>query len=178
MNTNKNKETNNEKNWGQVRETVLMINVAVARIEHAMNEGNESVTTLSESFVDIVNAAKQIALAAEKLERSPVKTVIEENCQSISQRMQGAIIAFQFYDKLNQRLSHVSKSLGSLTGILNNSSKINEQKVWLELQNTIRSKYTLDADQQIFNDVLNGMPIEDALKIAQQKTKNNDIELF
>ena len=42
----------------------------------------------------------------------------------------------------------------------------------------IRSKYTLDADQQMFNDVLNGMPIEEALKIGQQKIEDDDIELF
>ena len=108
--TKNNNEINNAKKWSQVRETVLMINTAVARVEHAMIEGDDSVTTLSQSFVNIVNSAKQVALASEELEDSPAKTKIDENCRAISQGMQNAIIAFQFYDKVSQRLTHVSKS--------------------------------------------------------------------
>ena len=161
-----------------MQETVLMINVAVARIEHAMIEGNDSVNTLSQSFVDIVNTAKQIGLDAEKLEDSATKTTIRDNCQSISRGMQGSIIAFQFYDKLSQRLTHVSRSLGDLNEILKDRSKINQQKEWLELQDAIRSKYILDADHEMFNNVLSGMSIEEALIIALKKTQEDDIELF
>jgi len=175
---NNNEDKTDTSSWSQVRETVLMINTAVARVEYSMIEGNDSVNALSQSFVDIVNSAKQIAIASEELEDSPAKNKIDSNCKSISEGMQNAIIAFQFYDKLSQRLSHVSKSLSSLTDILNDHSKINEPEEWLTLQNMIRSRYTLDADQQMFDDVLNGMSIEEALKVEQQKIKDDDVELF
>lgn len=169
---------NNDKNWCQMRETVLLINVAVARIEHAMMEGNDSFTTLSESFVEIVNSANQITHAENNLENSAAKLRIDENCKDISQRVESSIIAFQFYDKLSQRMALISKTLNSLTEILNDPNKTNVQDEWKKLQNVIRSKYTLDADQQMFDDVLNGMPIKEALAAAIETTTEDDIEFF
>ncbi len=72
----------------------------------------------------------------------------------------------------------VSKTLNSLTEVLKDPSKTNEQEEWLNLQNTIRSKYTLDSDQKMFDDVLNGMPVDEALKIALEKTTEDEIEFF
>jgi len=171
-------KTNEEQNWSQMRETITILNVAVARIEHAMIEGDDSFTSLSKSFVEMINSSEQITRDAKELEDSPIKKNIEENCQNISQRVGSSIVAFQFYDKLSQRMALVSKTLNSLTEILKDPSKTNEQEEWLNLQNTIRSKYTLDSDQKMFDDVLNGMPIKEALKVAVEKTTEDDIEFF
>ena len=167
-----------ERNWSQMKETILIINVAVARIEHAMIEGDDSFTSLSQSFVETVNSAKEIALSAEELDESPIKNKIKENCEDITQRINDSIIAFQFYDKLSQRMALVSKTLGALTGVLEDKSKTNNQGEWIKLQNMIRSKYTLDSDQEMFDAVLNGMAIEEALKTAVKKTTEHDIEFF
>lgn len=167
-----------EKNWPEIKETILILNVAVARIEHAMVEGNDSFTTLSESFIEIVNSTNDISSATNELKESPTKTKIKENCSDISQRVESSIVAFQFYDKLSQRMTLVSKTLNSLTELLQDSNKTKLQDGWAELKNTIRSKYTLDADQEMFDAVLNGMPIDKALKIAIEKTTDNEIELF
>jgi len=167
-----------EQDWSQVRETILMINVAVARIEHAMIEGDDSFTSLSQSFVETVNSANEITHAIEELADSSVKDNIKKNCQDISQRVNESIIAFQFYDKLSQRMALVSKSLGSLSNVLEDKDKTNNQDEWVNLQNMIRSKYTLDADQEMFDAVLGGMPIEEALKAAVKKTTEDDIEFF
>lgn len=172
---NKNSE---EKNWSEMRETVLILNVAVARIKHAMIEGDDSFTSLSQSFVGIINSAEQITQATKKLDDSAAKTDISENCQDISQRVGSSIVAFQFYDKLSQRMALVSNTLNSLSEVLNDPVKKADHKEWLNLQNTIRSKYTLDSDQTMFNNVLNGMSVEEALKTAVAITAENDIEFF
>lgn len=171
---------NNEEKWSQVRETILMINVAVARIEHAMIEGNDSFTSLSHSFVEIVEFAGKITAEVNNLEDSPTKIKIDQNCTEISQRINNSIIAFQFYDRLSQRMGMVSKTLNSLTEVLDDPDKMNIKEEWLKLQNTIRSKYTLDADQKMFDDVLSGIPIDEALKTALNNTldENEDIEFF
>lgn len=169
---------NDEKNWSQIKETILMINVAVARIEHAMIEGDDSFTSLSQTFVETFNAAKDIALSSDELDDSAIKSKIKKDCGEITQRVNDSIIAFQFYDKLSQRMALVSKTLGSLTEILENKSKTNSQNEWKKLQDMIRSKYTLDADQEMFDAVLKGVTIEDALKIAVKKTHECDIEFF
>jgi len=167
-----------EKNWSQMKETILIINVAVARIEHAMIEGDDSFTSLSQSFVKTVNSAKEISLSVEELDESAIKNKIKENCEDITQRVSDSIVAFQFYDKLSQRMALVSKTLGALTDVLEDKSKTNNQDEWIKLQNMIRSKYTLDSDQEMFDAVLNGTTIEEALKTAVKKTTEHEIEFF
>lgn len=178
MTSSKNNNIENEAQWSHVQETIRMINVAVARIEHAMNEGNESVSTLTESFVEIVNTVKQIENTSLLLTDSAEKDMINEDCRLIAQKMQGSIIAFQFYDKLSQRMLLTSKTLGALTDLLNDQLKSLKPEVWLELQETVRTKYTLDADQQMFDDILSGLSVEEALKNAKNKISNDDIEFF
>lgn len=170
--------TKNDDNWCHVRETILMINVAVARIEHAMQEGDESFNTLSQSFVEIVNSANQIITDSKELEDSPAKERISATCEDISHRVNHSIIAFQFYDKLTQRMNLISHTLNSLTMLLDDTEKKDIRKEWLALQEMIRSKYTLDADQEMFEAVLQGTSIEEALKVAVKKTTENDVEFF
>ncbi len=169
---------NDEKNWSQVRETILMINVAVARIEHAMSEGGVSFASLSMSFIETVNSSAAITAATDQLEDSPIKDKIKENCQDITLRVSDSIISFQFYDKLSQRMALISKTLSSLTDILKDQSKTDNPDEWTNLQQTIRSKYTLDSDQEMFDAVIKGVPINEALKIAVEKNSDDDIELF
>jgi len=171
-------ETDDKESWSQIRETILMINVAVARIEHAMIEGDASFTSLSKSFVETVNAATTITAAANHLEESELKDTIKENCQDITLRVTDSIVSFQFYDKLSQRMALVSKTLSCLTEILKDKNKTDHIEEWKNLQNLIRSKYTLDADQDLFDTVISGTPIQEALKIAVNKTIENDIEFF
>lgn len=175
----KNMTTNNhDENWSHVRETILMINVAVARIEHAMIEGNDSFTSLSQSFVGIVKSAEKVTKEVSNLDGKSENDSINKNCKDISNQVNSSIVAFQFYDRLSQRMSLVSQTLNSLTEILSDPDKKNTQDEWSSLQNTIRSKYTLDADQEMFDAVLSGTSIEDALKKVVEKTEEDDIEFF
>ena len=172
------KEKNNE-NWSQLNETVLMLNVAVSRIERAMNEGEDSFTTLSESFVSIANSSKKIISETKKLDNdSPIKKTINESCKSISGQVDNSIIAFQFYDRLSQRMVMISKVLSLLSEVLNDPDKTNTQDEWIALQDTIRSNYTLDADQELFDAILMGTPIEEALKLTAEKADDGEVELF
>jgi hypothetical protein len=171
-------ENTDDHEWSQIRETILIINVALARIEHAMTEGDDSVSILSQSFIDMVKSAQQITLDAEELEDSPTKNKIEKECLQISQQIQSSVVAFQFYDKLSQRMTLITKALDSLTDVLKDSNKTHEREEWINLQNIIRSKYTLDSDQAMFDAVINGLPIKEALKNALKEKTENEIEFF
>ena len=169
---------NNDENWSHVRETVLMINVAAARIEHAMVEGDDSFTKLSESFVGIADSAEKIKQETQNLDDSPANININTSCNEISGQVGSSIVAFQFYDRLSQRMALISKTLNSLSDMLEDPNKTNTPNEWIDLQNVIRSKYTLDADQEMFDAVLSGTSIEEALKKALEETEEEDIEFF
>ncbi|MGD8484323.1 MAG: hypothetical protein PVJ63_00860 [Thioalkalispiraceae bacterium] len=162
----------------RIKDTVQMINLAVARIEHAMREGDDSIFTLTDSFTELVKRMQAIEAAAEDLQDSPGKSIIRENSAAVSRKTQAAIIAFQFYDRLSQRLNHVSHSLAALTSLLDDQQRLADPEAWLGLQDTIRAKYTLDADKAMFEALLQGQSIEEIMQQANQQNSDDDIELF
>jgi hypothetical protein len=92
-----------------------------------------------------------------------------------------AIIAFQFYDKLVQRLAHVSHSLGSLSELVSDQRRIFSPYEWVGLQEKIRSRYSTVDEVAMFEAVLNGMPVQDAIAQYVDTLKDkggDDIELF
>jgi len=168
--------------WSQIRETIQMLNLAVAQIESAMREGDDSVNTLTDSFTSMVGGAEVIRLAGEALDDGSEKTSILNNCEDIHKKMQSTIIAFQFYDKLSQRITHVSNSLSALAGLVGDPHQLYNPFEWKGLQEKIKSKYTIETDREMFDILLGGATVEEALKITLEKSKQvndeTDIELF
>lgn len=166
--------------WSQVRETIRMMNLAVAQIEISMRDGEDSVGTLTTVFTQMM---EQVALIEQKTRQSqqPDDSVdsIIERCDAISEQMQHAIIAFQFYDKLTQRLTHVSHTLGSLSELVGDSRRLYDPRQWVMLQEQIKSNYSMSAERAMFDMVMQGMTIEEILAMPPVVDINqNSIELF
>ena len=167
--------------WSQVHETVMMLNLAVAQISNAMQDGDESVKTLTDSFTAMMDNIAAIQSTAETLPAaSRQRDDISRHCGAISSQMQTAIIAFQFYDKLNQRLGHLTDSLASLGDLVASPEQLYNPQAWKALQTGIKSRYTLEADKTMFDAILNGASIEEALRLSRThgKREEEDIELF
>lgn len=187
MNTNPVAKPSNANNpdldWSQVRETVMLLNVAIAQIEGALRGGDESVTVLADSFTSMMGNIEEIAAAAENLPESKEATTIHNNYHAVSQKMHAAIIAFQFYDKLSQRLTHLTHSLDALVELVNKPDELYNPYSWRGLQQRIKAKYTLESDKAMFEAILAGHTVAEALKISHEHEssaarKNDDIELF
>lgn len=175
--------------WSQLKETVLMLNLAVAQIDQSMNEGNSSVETLSKSFTGLATNLADIQSAVPQLDEknedaAKIKQVIQGSSITAADKVQSAIIAFQFYDKLTQRLDHVSHSLSALTDLISNPNALYSPIEWHSLQESIRSKYTMNEERNMFDKVISGVSIETALIEFRQEMENrvddheDEIELF
>ncbi len=165
--------------WSQIRETVMMLNLAVAQIGRAMRDGDDSINTLTESFTGMSDKIAKIAEAGSKLPEGELKETILRNCESVSQNTQSAIMAFQFYDMLSQRLDHVSLSLTSLCELVGDNNKLFNPFAWHELQKKIRSKYPTEQDKLMFDAILKGASIAEALDLSNKPEDGEDeIELF
>lgn len=166
--------------WSQVRETVMMLNLAVAQIAHSLQDGDESITALGNSFTTMVGNIEIARLAAKQLPPSPEKDTIMSNCGNTSEQIQQAIIAFQFYDRLSQRLSHVANSLTSLGNLVSDQSRLYNPYEWRGLQEKIKSRYTLDSERRMFEAILNGASVDDAMYMVDDANGNDDtdVELF
>jgi hypothetical protein len=169
--------------WSQVRETVMMLNLATAQIAGTLREGDESVTTLANAFTTMVGNVESAHVAAEALPDSPEKDTIIRNCEGVLGEMQHVIMSFQFYDKLNQRLTNVSSSLNVLASLVSDPTKLYNPYEWRGLQKKIQSQYTVESERKMFEYIAAGHSVEEALAKAKAdeqapKPAEDDIELF
>ncbi len=172
--------------WSQVRETILMLNLATARIEYCMRDGDDSVNTLTNSFTNMAGHVAAIRSALEQVwENSDVDDVIKDgvlgNCNDVSMKMHSVIVAFQFYDKLVQRLAHISRSMSALASLVSDPVRLYSPYEWKGLQEKIRSQYSLSDEVKMFDAVLEGASIEEVVKLMEEQEKSHkesDVEIF
>jgi hypothetical protein len=171
-------------NWSQVRETVLLLELAAVQIEAAMKDSNASVDVLTHSFTTMAEHMRHIAETLGTLPDDGPAGAAKQNLLGasgqVSQMVHQAIIAFQFYDKLVQRLAHVGLSLGELSELVGDHGRLFNPGEWVALQQRIKAKYTTVDEVAMFDAVMHGMPVHEAIDkfMAEMKDKNNDIELF
>lgn len=188
---------NPDLDWSQIRETILMLALGVAQIEMSMRDSNGSVEVLSNSFTSMMAQVKMIEQTAASLsdsaETADAKAAIMGSCDTVSGMMRTAIVAFQFYDKLTQRLGHVNSSLGTLADLVADSRRLYNPYEWMGMQEKIKSRYTMEEERLMFDAVMQGKTVKQALAIyiqameeKKQKAQNDsggaadedDIELF
>ena len=171
--------------WSQIRETVRMLNVSVAQIDISLCDGNESVQTLADSFTSIFESVKEIEQQSKALiigkTNEDVKTFLDDEINKVLTKVESSIMAFQFYDKLSQRLSHIRHALDELAELVGDKHRLYNPIEWTELQNKIRARYSMREEQEMFDVLLNGATIDEAvLKGLEAIKKSNEdkIELF
>jgi hypothetical protein len=170
--------------WSQVRETMLMLELAAGQIEAALKDSNTSVDVLMDSFTTMAGYLHTITNVLDSLPDEGEVGNTKHNLLGVAEHVTGmaqqSIIAFQFYDKLTQRLSHVCHSLASLTDLVGNHGRIYNPSEWVALQEQIRSKYSTTEERAMFEAVMSGVPVHEALSrfMSEMKVKGNDVELF
>jgi hypothetical protein len=167
--------------WSQVRETIKLLTISATQLEGSMRVGDESVTTLTASFTKMVEHLAAISAQLEIIDDCEASSIAKMHCAQTSELVHSSIIAFQFYDRMQQCLQHVTLSLNGLSEIVDNPQKLYNPQEWKNLQNHIRTQYTMESEKMMFDAILQGKSVEEALQlVAMQQTepKEDDIELF
>lgn len=171
--------------WSQVKETVLMLKLAAAQVDFSLKEGNSSVNVLTDSFTGMAGSIKTVGEATESIfEKYQVaeadKADLKESCKLVANKMQQAIVAFQFYDTLVQRMDHVVDSLSGLSDLVGDSDKLYSPYEWRALQQRIRSGYSMEKERELFDAIIAGDDMRQVLGRMQQiaRAEDDDIELF
>ncbi len=179
-------QTNSNKpdlDWSQVKETVRLLAASVAQVECCMCDGDASVNTLTESFTSMVSHVNSISGVLNSMDDSNDKTEAVKHCLATSQQIQSSIIAFQFYDRLQQSLAHVVDSLKGLSELVENPERLYNPKEWQIFREQIRSRFTMESEKVMFDAILQGKSIEEAIELANEaeqisNNKDDGIELF
>lgn len=172
-------------NWDKMRETVLMMELAVGQIEGAMRDSDSSVQVLTDTFTIMAKHMAVIAADANSLpedgELGEVKRRMSGAAAQVTGMVHQSIIAFQFYDRLVQRLSHVSHGLEWLAEVVSDEERATTPEQWLLLQEKIRARYSMPEEVEMFEAVLlHGKTVQQALAdfMEKMRSKGDDIELF
>ncbi len=175
---------NPDLDWNLLRETILMLELAAGQIEHAMKDSNASVDVLTDSFTSMAGYLRSMSDVLDSLPDDGAdggkKAEMQRMAENVTGMVQQSIIAFQFYDKLTQRLTHVCHSLAALSGLVADRPRLYNPNEWVGLQEKIRSKYTTAEEHALFEAVMKGVPVQEALDryMSDMKKKGDDIELF
>jgi len=174
--------------WSQVRETVRMLFLATAQMEIALTESDDSVLHLTDAFTSMIGYESVIKMAVQDLpetkETNVIRQTITHNADKVTESMQSAIVAFQFYDKLTQRLAHVSHSVEALSSLVSDTSKIYNPYEWRALQEKIKSRYSMREEIEMFEAVMGGADVREAIHSFNEANKNkpemehDEIEFF
>jgi hypothetical protein len=135
------------------------------------------------SHVDEIN--REVEGLASRGKTGQVRKSVLEKCSLVSDEMRDAIMAFQFYDKLVQRLDHVCLSVDGLAELVSDRGRLFLPDEWVSLQDRIRSKYTMEEERLMFEAILQGSTIQQALEnfvkameARSAQSGNDDVELF
>ncbi len=168
--------------WTQIRETSKLLNLSAGQVEDMLATADISVNTLTDSFTSMVEHMQTIYNHLQDLEDTPSRENALRCCTETSDRIQDSIIAFQFYDRLQQCLHHVTSNLKGLSSLVESPERLYSPFEWHKFQMEIRSRYTMESEKIMFDAVLQGKSVEEALAIKEaieaEQTDDDDIELF
>ncbi len=103
----------------------------------------------------------------------------------MSDHISSAIVAFQFYDRLCQRIEHVAKGLDELSLLLGEEGKLNDSQGWKGLRDHIKDLYTMKEEFIMFEAIMQGASAKEALLVYKNAMESQssqeddgDVELF
>ncbi|PLA74099.1 hypothetical protein CYQ88_07610 [Hydrogenovibrio sp. SC-1] len=180
----------------EVQETIMVLNLSVAQIELTITDGDNSVNALIDSFEFMSKHIESIEVSSKKIAEmsNDVEGIAEHNASllvqtnDLAQKMQQAIIAFQFYDKLSQRLNHVSNGLSGLSEIVSHEMHAKDQAQWEAFKAEVRKGTTMREEEELFELIFDEqMHAKDAIELMKvrmrdrmksEEVEEEEIELF
>jgi len=108
---------------------------------------------------------------------------LQRQAAAIREQVSAAVVAFQFYDKLTQRLGHVRYSLSTLAMFVCDRAQTGQREQWQRLFGTLRRLYRTEEEREIFQLMVQGASAEEAQArahehSAERETQTGEVELF
>lgn len=174
------------RNWTPEQQIAHMLGLCEAQMESALADSDKAVNALVKAFTGLADTTRSVGALAERLPdelRAAATGDINRQVDAISEQMASAVVAFQFYDKLTQRLGHVRYSLSTLAMFVCDRTQTNQREQWQRLFSTLRRLYRTEEERAIFQSMIEGASPDEARAQIEQKddessTRAGDIELF
>ena len=171
-------------NWSPEQETALLLDLCEAQMDAAMRDSDQSVDVLVRAFTELVEASQSVSELAKQLPaagNTQDSVELTRRVEAVSQQINDAIVAFQFYDKLSQRLGHVRHSLTTLAMFICNRSQTQQREYWLKLLTSLRRLYRTAEERAVFDLVAEGATADEVratVNDSHQHSAQSTVELF
>lgn len=163
-----------ETHWTPEQQIAHMLDLCEAQMEAALTESDKAVDALIKAF----------GVISETSGDSDCDGANRVRQDAVSKHVASAIVAFQFYDKLTQRLGHVRYSLSTLAMFVCDRSQSAQKDQWRKLFSALKRLYRTEEERAIFQLVTEGMSAEEARAQVQASTtivepeSQGSVELF
>jgi len=169
--------------WTPEQQIARLLSLCEAQMESALSESDVAVQELVKSFAGLIEAGQALGSMSEKAPEAGA-TDMAAQLDALKKQTAAAIVAFQFYDKLTQRLGHVRYSLSALAMFVCDGAKTGERDQWRRMFATLRRLYRTEEERQLFRMMVEGASAEEAREHIQQSTQTlratstGEIEIF
>ena len=178
-------QSTEEAGWTPEGEMARMLDLCEAQMDAALRDSDQAVDALVKAFTELVTTARSLSDISKGLSASAkhqsLGKELEQRSNAITQQIGQAIVAFQFYDKLTQRMGHVRYSLSTLALFVCNEARTGPEH-WQKLTNTLRRLYRTEEERAVFEAVTEGKSPPDSsqppVQGAVQPEAAGCIELF
>ena len=169
--------------WTPEQQIARLLSLCEAQMESALSESDVAVQELVKSFAGLIEAGQALGSMSEKAPEAGA-TDMAAQLDALKKQTAAAIVAFQFYDKLTQRLGHVRYGLSALAMFVCDGAKTGERDQWRRMFATLRRLYRTEEERQLFRMMVEGASAEEAREHIQQSTQTlrsaptGEIEIF
>ena len=173
--------------WTPEQQVAHLLELCEAQMESALSESDVAVEALIKAFTGLAENTPCLGALADTLPVGPHdahRNNLDQQLAHIRKQIAHVIVAFQFYDKLTQRLGHVRYSLSTLAMFVCDKSKTGQRAQWERLFGTLRGLYRTEEERAIFQLMAQGASGEEARAQAEHRNQPRDgdatgeIELF
>lgn len=169
--------------WSPERQIANMLELCGVQMESALQDADAAVDSLIKTFTSVAETARVMNQLAQQLPpaaREQIEKTLNQQLDDISRQIGAAVVSFQFYDKLTQRLGHVRYSLSSLAQFVCDRAQSSERDQWRRLLNALRRLYRTEEERKIFEMITAGISVDLTAPSAEdaEAAKTGEVELF
>jgi len=171
--------------WAVERQMANTLGLCETQMTSALQESDQAVDALIRIFTSLADTMRDVGAVSAKLPpeiKANVADDLDAQLAAITKQIGAAVIAFQFYDKLTQRLGHVRFSLATLAQFVCDPVQAQQPEQWDRLHATLRSLYRTQEEREIFQLMMDGASHaasnEGRCDTSEAQSKAGDIELF
>jgi septation ring formation regulator EzrA len=157
------------------------LKLVLAQISMSMKESDESMNRLIDAISAMTGSLQRIGAKLDNCaETSDTIDHIKNELSTANQGIQEAVMAFQFYDRLTQRITHVEENLEAISELVSRPEQ-QHPGLWKNLESKLSSVYSFEQEQKLYQALLQGISKAEAMEqplISKPAPSPGEVELF